>query len=190
MQQTFILHDTKIYLRPVKKKDAVSILKLAKDKEIAEFTNVPHPYTLEHAHAFIQETHRNMKKGKAVELGIFNLKNHEFLGIVGITNIHEKYGYADIAYWIGKKFWRNGYATQAIKLMISYAFSVLKLHRLQAVVRHTNIASLALLSKAGFKIEGRLRQIVYKKGVYLDRVLFGMLDFEYKNKNKKIRKSI
>ena len=61
---------------------------------------------------------------------------------------------AYLGYYIGSAFSKQGYMTEAIQLILRYAFRELKLHRLEANIQPSNVASLALVRRAGFRREG------------------------------------
>ena len=90
---------------------------------------------------------------------ISNDSNKKHIGNIKLGPIHPHYSYADISYFIGdKSYWGKGIATEAIKLVTNFAFTTLKLHRVQAGVFEHNIGSIRALEKAGFTLEGRLRK--------------------------------
>jgi ribosomal-protein-alanine N-acetyltransferase len=61
---------------------------------------------------------------------------------------------AYLGYWIGAKFARQGYMTEAIDLMLSHAFETLRLHRIEANIQPENASSIAVVSRLGFRLEG------------------------------------
>ncbi len=65
---------------------------------------------------------------------------------------------AYLGYQIGEEFSAQGYMTEAIQLMLRHAFGNLKLHRVEANIQPGNIASIALVKRAGFVKEGYSRR--------------------------------
>ena len=59
-----------------------------------------------------------------------------------------------MGYWIGKPYAGQGYMTEAIGLTLQYAFTTLGLHRVEASIMTTNAASIALVRRCGFRLEG------------------------------------
>ena len=84
-----------------------------------------------------------------------------------------------MGYWLGKKYWGQGIAKEALKLIIKFAFSKLKLNRVYAKVCSRNIPSSELLKKCDFKLEGRLRKDSLFKGKIDDDIIYGILKEEY-----------
>ena len=96
----------------------------------------------------------------------------------GITLSHVRRGAAQsgtIGYWIGKPYSNQGYMTDALRLMIRFAFEELGLHRLDAACLPNNKPSLALLRRVGFTEEGYARQYLKIGGAWEDHITFGLL---------------
>ena len=82
---------------------------------------------------------------------------------------------AELGYVISRKYWSNGFATEAIKLAIRNGFEDLAVERIEAFVDPANIASQRVLEKNGFVKEGLLRNWVVQKGVVKDRLVYAIL---------------
>lgn len=77
------------------------------------------------------------------------------LGSINLSQIFRgNFQSAYLGYQIGAEFARQGYMTEAIALILRYAFVDLKLHRLEANIQPGNVASIALVTRAGFVKEG------------------------------------
>jgi RimJ/RimL family protein N-acetyltransferase len=89
-----------------------------------------------------------------------------------MTSAHQR---ADLGYWLGVPFWGQGYATEAARLVISYGFVRLQLHRIQARCFPRNRASARVLEKVGMRYEGLLRGYLRKGDAFEDALLFAIL---------------
>ena len=85
---------------------------------------------------------------------------------------------ASLSLFIHPEFQRQGLGMLVMQHLISHGFGQLNLHRLEAEVISYNLAATALLRKAGFIEEGRLRQARYYNGAYADILSFGLLRHE------------
>lgn len=85
----------------------------------------------------------------------------------------------NLGYWIGVGFHRQGYATEAIQLVMELSFNFFMLHRVEAACQPHNHASQNLLKKCGFKCEGYARQYLKIDGVWRDHLLFALLGNEF-----------
>jgi RimJ/RimL family protein N-acetyltransferase len=72
-----------------------------------------------------------------------------------------------------------GLGTEAMRLVINYAFSVLKLHRLSVRVIKYNTRAIRAYEKCGFVIEGTEREAAFVDGTWHDDVIMGLLDRDY-----------
>lgn len=108
----------------------------------------------------------------------------ELIGLVSLNNIDLYSRHAGIGYWIWKDYWNRGYATEAVNLMLKYAFEWLNLNKVYAVIYEPNKASQKVLEKNGFKFVGRLRKQRYIPTVgYVDELYYDLLKDEWKNTN-------
>ena len=96
----------------------------------------------------------------------------------GLTLANIRRGVAQagsLGYWMGQPFIRRGYMTAAVRALIPFAFSTLRLHRLEAACIPTNAASIRLLEKTGFVSEGYARDYLCINGIWQDHLLYGRL---------------
>ena len=102
---------------------------------------------------------KEVREGKGLAVFIFNKSDHKLLGGISLSNLRRGVTQScSLGYWIGEKYTRNGYMTEAVFLIIEYVFKILKLHRLEAACIPENIRSLGVLRKAGFTEEGFARK--------------------------------
>jgi diamine N-acetyltransferase len=73
----------------------------------------------------------------------------------------------------------RGIGSQAIELLLEYAFSFLNLHRLYCKAAAGDARILSFYSKLGFKLEGQLREHEYISGRYVDKIILGLLREEW-----------
>jgi RimJ/RimL family protein N-acetyltransferase len=85
---------------------------------------------------------------------------------------------AKLGYAIAADHWRRGYATDAVRTMLAFAFNDLCLHRVTAAIGPDNKASLALVERLGFTREGYLRDHVFTNSTWRDSVLYSVLAHE------------
>ncbi len=83
-----------------------------------------------------------------------------------------------MGYWIGAKFARQGYMTNAVKALVPFVFKTLGLHRIEAACLVDNEASKNLLARTGFRQEGLARRYLLINGAWADHLLFALLKEE------------
>jgi ribosomal-protein-alanine N-acetyltransferase len=82
---------------------------------------------------------------------------------------------ASIGYWIGAPYAGRGLMTDAVRAVALFAFANLRLHRLEAACLPTNAASMRVLEKTGFRLEGQARQYLKIDGRWQDHSLYALL---------------
>jgi RimJ/RimL family protein N-acetyltransferase len=87
----------------------------------------------------------------------------------------EDTGAAEIGYWLGHGFWGKGLATASLRALTEYVFAAFDLRRIQASVFSGNDASAHVLEKGGYRLEGRHRQAILKRGRVRDRLVYARL---------------
>lgn len=87
----------------------------------------------------------------------------------------------ELGFALRRKDWGKGYATEAASLMLTFGFSTLNLHRIQAACGPDNRRSQRLLARLGFTPEGRMRDHVFTNGAWRDSLLYSILEHEWRN---------
>ncbi|SIR02049.1 Protein N-acetyltransferase, RimJ/RimL family [Haladaptatus litoreus] len=101
----------------------------------------------------------------------------EPIGEASLFDIERDHG--TIAYWLDADYRGNGYATEAVSLLLDYAFDTRGLHRVVAKIGDFNDGSQALIERLGFTQEGRLRDHLFSQGKYRDVFFYGLLRDEW-----------
>jgi len=98
------------------------------------------------------------------------------LGGIGLSNIRRGVSETgSLGYWVGEVFARQRYMTEALPLVLDFAFDRLGLHRVEAACLPNNTPSHSLLTSAGFRQEGYARQYLCIEGKWQDHLLFAIL---------------
>jgi ribosomal-protein-alanine N-acetyltransferase len=107
---------------------------------------------------------------------IFRSDDNAMVGGLTLANIRRGVAQAgSIGYWIGAPFARRVYMTAAVRALIPYSFTTLRLHRLEAACIPDNAASIRLLEKTGFTREGYARDYLCINGIWQDHLLYARL---------------
>ncbi|MFH1067565.1 MAG: GNAT family N-acetyltransferase [bacterium] len=177
------LHTSRLILRPFQLEDAPMVQKLAGDKDVASTTlTIPHPYEDGMAEKWIKTRTIDYEKGERITFAITHKSS--LIGAINLRNDEHIHQCAEIGYWIGKPYWKNGFCTEAALALLCYGFQELGLNRIYATHFVRNPASGRVMQKIGMKKEGVLRQSVQKWGVFEDQVLYGILKSEFESAQK------
>jgi RimJ/RimL family protein N-acetyltransferase len=178
------LETERFFLRPVLEDDVDDIYQNVKDYDIARWLiSVPHPYPEDGAIKYIRECHELMKKGLSYELPIKLKATQEMVGIMAVLKVDRKNRNAELGYWIAKKYWRKGFATEAGLRVLEFGFNVLNLERMYAKCIPENNASRRVMEKMGMKYEGTFRHEILKENKYFDMSYCGIIKEEWKDRN-------
>jgi ribosomal-protein-alanine N-acetyltransferase len=113
---------------------------------------------------------------------LFRRGDGALLGGVTLSNVRRGVAQSgSLGYWIGELHARRGYMTEALQLLLPYAFDHIGLHRIEAACLPHNAASRGLLTKLGFVEEGFARQYLRINGSWQDHVLYGLLKGDQRN---------
>lgn len=102
------------------------------------------------------------------------------VGGITLSNIRRRAAqFANLGYWMGHEFAGKGYMSEAVGLVVAYAFDSLLLHRVHAAFLPHNVASRRVLEKNGFREEGFAENYLQIDGKWADHVLFGLTRERY-----------
>jgi [ribosomal protein S5]-alanine N-acetyltransferase len=107
---------------------------------------------------------------------IFRLEDDAILGSINLSQIFRGgFQSAYMGYQIGAPYANQGYMTEAVQLTLRYAFTKLKLHRVEANIQPNNVPSKALVKRLGFTLEGYSRRYLKISGRWRDHERWAIL---------------
>jgi RimJ/RimL family protein N-acetyltransferase len=173
-----IMSTERLALRLFRKSDANTVATLCNNYNIYKSTlYLPYPYHINDALTWIETHYDNFVADKLYEFAITDKETGEVFGAIALSN-NKSCNHGELAYWIGEPYWGRGYATEAAKAVLQFAFKEVKLHKVFARYFSSNIASGKVMEKIGMKHEGILKEHIIKEGKYEDLVYYGILEKE------------
>ena len=160
-------------LRQWTKDDIKELANLMNHADRSYLSNgLPYPYTEDHAQWWL-----NMVADKDEKDGLYRavIVDGNIVGMVSLekkSDVYEKD--ADISYLLMTEHWGKGITTQAVQEFCEEAFEKLDIIRITGSVFGENEASKKVLTKAGFVLEGVMRNAVYKNGKVMDLYHYGL----------------
>jgi RimJ/RimL family protein N-acetyltransferase len=146
---TTVLETERLVLRAPRHEDVKAIAMLANDRRIAENTaRIPFPYRLSDAQDFIDQVNR---PGSEIAF-LITLADGTVMGACGLAFVERQP--PELGYWLGVPHWGKGYATEAVRAVIDYAFTDLDHEAMASSARVTNPGSRRILEKCGFQWTG------------------------------------
>jgi len=170
-----------VTLRQMGYKDIQTMARLVTARVVRYLVDVPYPYHLDDAKRFIERSRWNFKTKKEMNFAIDFASSDTLVGIISLHKINWIDKNCQISYWLGKKYWNKGIATESIRLVILYVFNILGLHKVYANVYASNKASVRVLEKNQLRKEGELIDSVYKRNKYHNVQLYYRLNYKQKN---------
>lgn len=132
--------------------------------------------------ALIQMIHERFQQKMAINWAMIQTSDKQMIGCIGLVNIDAENDHAEIGYILLPEFQGKGFMHEAMQAVIDFSFEKLGVHRLSGNVDPENTASSKVLEKCGFKLEGHLREHEIFEGRYLDSLIYGLLNREYRSK--------
>ena len=168
------LRTERLVLRPFVPEDAPTVQRLAGNRDVAATTlNIPHPYPDGEAESWIG-THADAWSEKRFLILAVTTEAEGLVGAVTLE-LEEENRRGELGYWIGQPYWGRGYATEASRELIRYAFAQLGLNKIGAHYLGSNPASGRVMEKLGMRREGVLRQHIVRWDRLEDVVIYGLL---------------
>lgn len=175
----------RIYLRPLAESDVNErYLSWISDSSIAKFLDVNlFPTTKRQLIDFYNQ----VRKSKTdVMFAIVTKNKDRHIGNIKLGSINFIHRYGDLGIMVGeKKFWGKGYSQEAINLLLNYAFNKLNLNKVILGGYGNHRAAIKCYKNVGFKVEGRIKELLYFEGKYVDKIIMGVSKKEF-NKIQKL----
>ena len=172
---------SRVFLRPLEREDLnARYLGWLNDPEVTRYMETgAFPTTARDLEKFYDEVTGSRNQ---MILAVADKKSGQHVGNVKLGPIHWIHRCATFGIMIGdKRFWGRGVGLEATRLMVEFGFERLNLRRIDLGVLAEHDAAVRCYEKAGFKVEGRMRESVFQDGKYGDRLWMGLLRSEYKS---------
>jgi ribosomal-protein-alanine N-acetyltransferase len=175
-----LLRTERLVLREFTPGDAPELRQIAQAREVARtMLRLPHPYDEGVAEEWIASLRPMFESGTATTFAVVLREGGTLLGTVSLyTSAQEGSGL--LGFWIGVRYWNNGYATEAVAEVVRYGFEERGLHLLRANHFGSNPASGRVLRKVGMVYQGTRLGYYEKWGATEDRVEYCLLESEWR----------
>ncbi|WP_342719321.1 GNAT family protein [Bacillus paramycoides] len=169
------LHTQRVHLRQMKESDSLSLFRIWSDPDVTKFMNINNFTNENQTKDMIHFLNTLSQNNKALRFTIIEKESTHIIGSCGYNSFDFENLRAEIGYDISKVFWGNGYASEAISTLVDYAFTHLKLYRIEAKVEPENVNSIKVLQKLQFTFEGTLRKSEKSAGKLIDLNIYSKL---------------
>ncbi len=167
-----------VVLRRHRPENLPSIVRWYRDPELARLTRYhTQPMSLEEIERYFMT---RLLAPDALAFGIHERKSDRLIGLTTFSALDPDNGSVLFHITIGERdAWGRGYGTEAADLMLAHAFERLDLHRVGLSVFAFNERAIRSYEKAGFRVEGRLREAIARDGRFWDEIQMGVLRDEW-----------
>lgn len=176
----------RIRFRAIEQADLPEFVRWLNDPEVKQGLLMIHPLSLAEEEEWFKSILQRPPEQRPLAIEIQPDPGKDqwvFVGNCGLINIEWENRSAEVGIHIGeKKYWNQGFGTRAMQLMCRHVFDDLNLHRLWLRVFQTNQRAVRTYEKAGFTLEGNLREAQYIEGKYVDVLIMSILRSEWRAK--------
>ena len=173
------LHTARLRLRSVDAADTDALFAMQSDPRVLRYWDAP-PWTdRARAERFVRVSRQLAEEGTGVRLAVDRRADGAFLGWCSLSRWDPGYRSAALGYCYTEASWGQGYATEAARALLGWAFETLDLNRVQAETDTRNAASTRVLERLGFRREGTLREDCVVDGEVSDSHVYGLLRREW-----------
>ncbi len=173
------LDGARLRLRRALPNDVPALFALHSDPHVMRYWSTPAYTDIAQAQALFQRNDRGVTAGEFCYWVMVLRDDDRLIGNCTLFSINPANRRAETGYALRSDHWRKGYATEAMRLVLDYAFEHLLLHRIEADVDPRNSGSIRLLERLGFRREGLLRERWQVGGEITDSAIFGLLADDY-----------
>jgi ribosomal-protein-alanine N-acetyltransferase len=176
----------RLILRELTLEDTGEIFKHFANEEVTRYIDAEPTKTMEEVEEIIQWGQGLLRYEKGILWGIFKQTDNSFIGQINYvkklgTPFNPTIHRAEIGYEISPRYWRKGFAAEAIMASLPFVFTEMEINRVEAFVHVKNRGSQKVLEKLGFHKEGVLREYVLWNNESWDMICYSMLknDFDH-----------
>ncbi len=173
------LTSSRVVLRPIRHSDVAAYFAIFSDPETTRYWSRPPMQQMAEAESYVQRVIDGVTQRRVVQWAIALPGADTAIGHVALHRIELDHRRAEVGFALSRTHWGGGLMSQALAMLVSFAFETMQLHRLEADVDPRNASSLRLLARHGFVTEGHLRERFLVSGEWCDSVMLGLLRTEW-----------
>jgi len=169
------LESKRLRFRKLTNADAPEILVLRGNPETMQFIPRPLIKDIEGALAHIKMINDKIDENIDINWAVTEKGSDTCIGIMGFYRTQPEHYRTELGYMITPEHWGKGYVTEAVNVLLDFAFNSLQFHSIEAVIDSRHIASERVLQKVGFVKEAHFKENFYYNNEFTDTVIYGLL---------------
>ena len=163
-----------ISLRALEPEDLDFLFSIENDETFWEISNTQLPYSKYILKNYIENAHQDIYEAKQYRFVICDTKNTS-IGMIDLFEFEPQHSRVGVGLLILPNYQQKGYASEALELIIDYAFTRLNVHQLFANITQNNSKSIALFEKLNFKIAGIKKDWIFFNNGYKNELLYQLI---------------
>ena len=181
--QSLTLQTDRLLLREFREEDWRDAHEYGSDAETVKYMPFG-PNTEAETKDFISRTLVRQKEAPRLfyDFAIVKKLDKKLIGSCGINVVDAVNKESMVGYILNRKYWNQGYVTEAARAVVAFGFEQMNLHRIIASCDPENTGSYRVMENIGMQREGHLRQEKMFKGVWRDFLLYSILENEWANR--------
>ncbi|WP_018962792.1 GNAT family N-acetyltransferase [Coprothermobacter platensis] len=168
-----------VRLRAYEREDLEKARAIYNDPEVNMYLRPDIPFPLKAEDEIRWYESQNPYGSGSYSFAIERLEDRQYLGSCGIDTVDWKNSHASVGLFLDKLYWNKGYGTDALSTLVDFCFQEMNLHKVYLYVFAYNQRAIHTYEKIGFKIDGTLRENVFKNGKYQDELVMSVLRNEW-----------
>lgn len=165
-----------VFLRALESTDLDFLYKLENDETLWEVSNTTTPYSKFILQQYLDNSHRDIYEVKQLRLVICKNEALTSVGFIDLFDFDPKNKRVGVGIVVfSEKDKRQGFASEALKLVCDYAFTHLGIHQVFAGITEENLGSINLFENAGFKKAGLKTDWIFSKGNYKNELFYQLI---------------
>ena len=172
----------RVRLRWLTEADVDALYAVFSDRQMMRYWSSPAMTERKEAEDYLRRIHEGFAAKSLFQWGVELAQGRRIIGTCTLFHIDPANARAELGYCLGSAYWGKGQMTEALTALFDFAFTTLKLRRLEADVDPRNGNSLRLLDKLGFRREGLLRERWNVAGEIQDTVFCGLLAKDWQSR--------
>lgn len=178
-----VLETERLILRRITQEDALDFFKLRSNKSVMDLLDKELHSNIETTKELIHKIENNINTNTSITWALCLKTDNVMIGDFGFHVIDIYNHRAEIGYALLPNFQNKGYASEAVKEMLRYAFLDLNLHSIEANINPTNVESQKFITKHHFVKEAHFKENYFFRNQFLDSAIYSLLKETYINNN-------
>jgi len=165
-----------IKLRALEPEDLEFLYQVENQTVFWEVSHTQTPFSKFLLKQYLENAHQDIYEAKQLRLIIEKTQPTVSVGMIDLFDFNPQHQRAGIGIMIHNDFQRQGFASEALQLLIQYCFKHLNLHQLYATITPDNQRSITLFTQQGFKKTGERKDWIYTNGIYKNELIFQLIN--------------